>query len=160
MNPTHIQPPLSHPAQAQHKAPHSGRLAKLSAMSLIGLMGLTLAGCAALAPPKPEEKVRQLATQRWQTLLAGKFDAAYKFTTPAYRQIRSVDHYQANRSAVPVKWISAEVLRVDCETERCTARIKLVSKPVMPGFNQLNLESGLDEIWIQEKGQWWIFEKP
>ena len=118
----------------------------------------TLVGCASLQPA-PEETVRKLATQRWQALLSGKFDQAYEFATPAFRKLRSVDFYRTNRSAVPVKWVSAEVLRVDCEPQRCVAKVKLITRPLMPGFNKLNLETGLEEVWIEEDGQWWMFEK-
>ena len=122
------------------------------------VLSFTLVGCASLQPA-PEETVRKLAIQRWQALLAGKFDQAYEFATPAFRKLRTVDFYRANRSAVPVKWVSAEVLRVDCEPQRCSVKIKLISKPIMPGFNKLNLETSLDEVWILEDGQWWMFEK-
>ena len=122
------------------------------------VLSLSLVGCASLRPA-PEETVRKLATQRWQALLAGKFDQAYEFATPGFRKLRSVDFYRTNRSAVPVKWVSAEVLRVDCEPQRCTVKIKLITRPNMPGFNKLNLETGLDEVWLLEDGQWWMFEK-
>jgi hypothetical protein len=122
------------------------------------VLSFALAGCASLRPA-PEEAVRKLATQRWQALLAGKFDQAYEFATPAFRKLRSVDFYRTNRSAVPVKWVSAEVLRVDCEPQRCVVKVKLITRPIMPGFNKLNLETGLEEVWIEEDGQWWMFEK-
>lgn len=122
------------------------------------VVSFTLVGCASLRPA-PEETVRKLATQRWQSLLAGKFDQAYEFATPAFRKLRSVDFYRTNRSAVPVKWVSAEVLRVDCEPQRCVAKVKLITRPIMPGFNKLNLETALEEVWIEEDGQWWMFEK-
>ena len=122
------------------------------------VLSLSLVGCASLRPA-PEETVRKLATQRWQALLAGKFDQAYEFATPAFRKLRSVDFYRTNRSAVPVKWVSAEVMRVDCEPQRCVAKVKLITRPIMPGFNKLNLETALEEVWIEEDGQWWMFEK-
>ena len=122
------------------------------------VLSFALVGCASLRPA-PEEAVRKLATQRWQALLAGKFDQAYEFATPAFRKLRSVDFYRTNRSAVPVKWVSAEVMRVDCEPQRCVAKVKLITRPIMPGFNKLNLETALEEVWIEENGQWWMFEK-
>lgn len=128
------------------------------AMVATCVVSLSVIGCASMRP-SPEETVRKLATQRWQALLGGKFDQAYEFATPAFRKLRSVDFYRTNRSAVPVKWVSAEVLRVDCEPQRCVAKIKLITRPNMPGFNKLNLETGLEEVWIQEEGQWWMFEK-
>ena len=128
------------------------------ALSLACVLSFAVVGCASLRPA-PEETVRKLATQRWQALLAGKFDQAYEFATPAFRKLRTVDSYRTNRSAVPVKWVSAEVLRVDCEPQRCNVKIKLITRPIMPGFNKLNLETGLDEVWLLEDGQWWMFEK-
>ena len=123
------------------------------------VLSFALVGCASLRPA-PEETVRKLATQRWQALLAGKFDQAYEFATPGFRKLRSVDFYRTNRSAVPVKWVSAEVMRVDCESARCKVTVKVISEPRVPGFRKLpSLESGIEEIWVQEDGQWWIFEK-
>ena len=122
------------------------------------LTAVMLASCASWQP-SPQDQVRQRATQHWQALLAGQYDRAYEFNTPAFRKLRSLDFYRTNRSAVPVKWISAEVLRVECETQRCVTRIKLTSRPNMPGFNKMTLETGIDEIWILEGGQWWLFEK-
>lgn len=145
----------NHNTQTPEKTRATGSLwIKVSAC----VVSFSLVGCASLRPA-PEETVRKLATQRWQALLAGKFDQAYEFATPAFRKLRSVDFYRTNRSAVPVKWVSAEVLRVDCEPQRCVAKVKLITRPIMPGFNKLNLETGLEEVWIEENGQWWMFEK-
>jgi hypothetical protein len=121
-------------------------------------VAVLLAGCAALQP-KPQDQVRQLATQRWQALLAGKFDQAYEFAVPSYRKIRSIDYYRANMGAVPVRWLKAEVLRIDCETQRCVVRIKLESEPRLPNFRGTRLETGIDEVWVRESGQWWMVEK-
>ena len=150
-----MNPIASHQSESKH---HITALGRRLALATLGLMCLAVVGCASLQPA-PEETVRKLATQRWQALLAGKFDQAYEFATPAFRKLRTVDFYRTNRSAVPVKWVSAEVLRVDCEPQRCAVKIKLITRPIMPGFNKLNLETGLDEVWILEDGQWWMFEK-
>ena len=146
-----IRPTLS--AERRHKVVQ--RLAVTAAC----VLSLLATGCANMRPA-PEETVRKLATQRWQALLAGKFDQAYEFATPGFRKLRSVDSYRTNRSAVPVKWVSAEVLRANCEPTRCTVTVKVLSEPRMPGFRKLStLESGVDEVWVLEDGQWWIFEK-
>jgi hypothetical protein len=150
-----MNPIASHTTEPKH---HITALGRRLALATLGLMSLAVVGCASLQPA-PEETVRKLATQRWQALLAGKFDQAYEFATPAFKKLRTVDFYRTNRSAVPVKWVSAEVLRVDCEPQRCSVKIKLITRPIMPGFNKLNLETGLDEVWILEDGQWWMFEK-
>jgi len=138
---------------------HNSSVTRRLALSLACVLSFAAVGCASLLPA-PEETVRKLATQRWQTLLAGKFDQAYEFATPGFRKLRTVDFYRTNRSAVPVKWVSAEVLRVDCEPARCKVTVKVVSEPRVPGFRKLlNLESGIEEVWVLEDGQWWMFEK-
>jgi len=138
---------------------HNSSVTRRLALSLVCVVSFALAGCASLRPT-PEEEVRKLATQRWQALLAGKFEQAYEFATPAFKKLRTVDFYRTNRAAVPVKWLSAEVLRVDCEAARCKVTVKVISEPRVPGFRKpLNLESGIEETWVQEDGQWWIFEK-
>lgn len=151
-----MNPIATHRSKPEH---HISALGRRLALATLGLMTLAVVGCASLQPA-PEETVRKLATQRWQTLLAGKFDQAYEFATPGFRKLRTVDFYRTNRSAVPVKWVSAEVLRVDCEPARCKVTVKVVSEPRVPGFRKLlNLESGIEEVWVLEDGQWWMFEK-
>ncbi len=123
------------------------------------LLSMALAGCAGLgAAAAPELVVRQLATQRWQALLAQDFNQAYAFASPAYRQIHTPDYYRSQRQQTPVKWIAAEVLRVDCAGEKCTVRIQLESKPVVPFPFRGTITSGIDETWVLENQQWWMLE--
>lgn len=112
-----------------------------------------------MTPKDPQTQVRQLATERWQALLAKKWDVAYQYTTPGFRKVRTLDEYRVRVSSVPVRWESAEVLRADCEAERCVVRIKLNTRPLLPPFNKTPIESGIDEIWVQQDGRWWIHER-
>ena len=150
-----MNPIASHRSEPKQ---HISALGRRLALATLGLISLAVVGCASLQPA-PEETVRKLATQRWQALLAGKFDQAYEFATPAFRKLRTVDFYRTNRSAVPVKWVSAEVLRVDCQSTRCTVLVKLVSQPRIPTFSKHTLETGLEEVWLLEDGQWSMHEK-
>ncbi len=123
------------------------------------LLATALAGCAGIgSTAAPELVVRQLATQRWQALLAKEFDKAYEFAVPSYRQIRTAEYYRNKRQSTPVKWLAAEVLRVDCEAAKCTVRIKLESKPLVPFQFTGTLITAMDETWVFEEGQWWMFE--
>lgn len=127
--------------------------------ALLSGVALALSGCASLGTTEPPETVvRQLATQRWQALLARDFDKAYGFAVPSYRQLHAPDYYRGKRQATPVKWLAAEVLRVDCEPEKCTVRIKLESKPLVAMRFDGTLTGGLDETWVLEGGKWWMFE--
>ena len=118
---------------------------------------LWLSGCATPAA-NPPEVVRQLVNQRWQYVMAGQFDKAYAMTAPSYRKLKTLDIYQRNLIAAPVKWLSAEVVRIDCETQTCKVRIKAVRQILMPTRYKGLLDSGLDETWVFEDGQWWMFE--
>lgn len=119
---------------------------------------LALAGCATTTQ-SPEETVRQLATQRWQAVLAEQFDRAYEFTNPAYRKLKTKEQYIAASRAAAVKWTSAEVVRVECEAQKCQVAIQTTSQLRMPSFYKAPLASGLDETWVLEDNRWWKLEK-
>jgi hypothetical protein len=122
-------------------------------------LSVGLAGCAGMGTPQaPELAVRTLATQRWQALLAQDFNKAYTFVAPSYRQLNTVDAYQKKRQGVPVKWIAAKVLRVECVEQKCDVRIELESKPLVPFAFNGTITSGIDETWVLENGQWWMLE--
>lgn len=127
--------------------------------AMAALLAATLSGCAGLGTPQPPElAVRTLATQRWQALMAQDFAKAYTFAPPSYRQLHTADVYQKKYQGVPVKWLAAKVLRVQCETEKCDVRIDLESKPLIPFGFKGSINSGLDETWVLENGQWWMLE--
>lgn len=111
---------------------------------------------------KPEDQVKALANQRWQYLIAGDFDKAYEMATPGFRKIRNLRDYRVRKSAVPVKWLAAEVLRVECtpaETPtKCAVAIKLTSEAMVPGAPKGPLSSRIDEVWLYEDGRWSMFE--
>jgi hypothetical protein len=123
------------------------------------LLGATLclAGCASLRPDAPTQ-VRQLATERWQALLAGQHEKAYEMAVPSYRKLKTLDDYRFNLMSLPVRWKSAQVLRADCEEKRCKVTVRVVSELRMPGRFRGDLDSAMDEIWVFEDGQWWMFE--
>jgi hypothetical protein len=133
---------------------------KVSRVVFAAVAVAALAGCAGLTTPAPPEQVvRQLATQRWQALLAKDFDKAYGFSVPSYRALKTAEYYKNKRQATPVKWISAEIFNVECEASKCAVRIKLESKPIVPFSNfDGTIVGGLDETWVLDGGKWWMFE--
>lgn len=141
---------------SQTLAPQGGvRTGMAWGMALSAL--LWLSGCAT-TPTNPQEAVRQLAQQRWQHVLAGKYDKSYDMLVPSYRKLKSQDHYTTAARSAPVKWKSAEVVRVECEANTCKVVVKVVSQLAVPTFYKGPLESGLDETWVLEDGQWWKLE--
>ena len=122
---------------------------------------VSIAGCASGVDGalKPETAVAQMASQRWQALVEGDYAKAYAYAAPSYRKINSLELFRGGKQGAAVKWLAAKVLHVDCEATKCTVAIELESKLMTPIRIKGSLKSGLEETWIQEDGQWWVFEK-
>lgn len=115
-----------------------------------------VAGCASSVSVSPEERVRVRATERWQALIAYQMDKAYAFTTPAYRAVASFERDRA-RYGSAAQWVGAEVQRVNCEPEKCTVRVRIDVKPIVPGLRRNTvLSTHADETWLLVDGQWWL----
>ncbi len=118
-----------------------------------------MAACATTAPPAPEQAVRELATQRWQALLAKDHGRAYQMAAPSYRKLKTEAQYTLRIQQVPVRWEKATVLRVECTSaERCVAKIELHSTPIAPFAPKVPIVGVLDEVWVKEDARWWMFE--
>lgn len=118
-----------------------------------------MAACATPAPPPPEQTVRELATQRWQALLAKDNARAYQMAAPSYRKLKTQEQYSLRIQQVPVRWEKATVLRVECTSaERCVAKTELHSRPIAPFAPKVPIVGVLDEVWVKEDGRWWMFE--
>lgn len=117
------------------------------------------AGCAALAPLPPEELVRQRAQARWDALIAGEWGKAYRYMSPSYRALVEEKRF-ASQFGAGAAIVGSEVVRVNCQEERCVARIKARFRPVLGGRTGETLETHFDETWIREDGQWWMSQRP
>ncbi|MDD2713006.1 MAG: hypothetical protein PHU77_08790 [Simplicispira sp.] len=131
-----------------------------------------LAGCAApgagstpattavtAAPAKAEDAVRVRAQQRWDWLMAGKFEDAYAYISPAYRALNTAQDYR-NRFSSGAKWIDPKVDTVTCEgAERCTVKIVLGIQVPARGFTKPT-QSVIIETWLPDGGQWWFYQAP
>jgi hypothetical protein len=132
--------------------------AKRYSALLSAAMALTVVtGCASLQST-PQDKVRQLANQRWQYIVEGKFDKAYEMTVPSFRKLKTKENYTVTMLTANVKWQSGEVIKVECETQTCKVTIKAASQIMLPTRFKGPLVSGLDETWVFEEGQWWKLE--
>jgi hypothetical protein len=117
-----------------------------------------VAGCASLAPGKPEEVVRQRAQARWDALLAGEWKTAYGYMSPSYRALVEEKRF-ANQFGSGAGWVSAEVFKVTCADEKCTVVMEVKFKPIL-GMRAGNVATtSFEESWIREDGQWWMFQR-
>jgi len=131
---------------------------KTHRIALASLLSLALAGCANLQT-KPEDAVAQRATARWQALIKGDLDGAYKYSTPGYRAVFDVVAFKG-RTGIAGRWLGAQVDRVECDLPtRCKAVVRLEYSTLIPGKSKVKMDTHLDETWLLEDGQWWIFQK-
>lgn len=120
-------------------------------------VGLVLTACASVGAGDPQQIVRQRATERWKALMAGEFTRAYGYTTPGFRAIVSVDRYR-NRFGSAGSWVGSEVISVDCpEKIKCNVRLRIDFTPVMARKSADKITTHIDETWLLEDGQWWLF---
>ncbi|WP_111877458.1 hypothetical protein [Paracidovorax anthurii] len=118
---------------------------------------LVLAGCAAMQPTTPEQQVKQRANEYWQARIAGQSEKSYALTPPSYRKAHTKEQF-ARQFGNAASVLSAEVVGVKCEAEKCTARMKLMAKPAIIGIKLDAIDTYLDEVWISEDGQWWRYQ--
>jgi hypothetical protein len=125
------------------------------------LIASVLAGCASMSG-SPDAIVRARATELSRARIANDFDAAYLLTAPSFRAVTPLAGYKSTFVG-PVQWTAAEVVSVTCETEdKCEARIKVEAKTLfkLGGRQVPPISTYLDESWIRENGQWWLFPTP
>lgn len=128
--------------------------------SLMALMaaGTLLSGCASFQT-KSEDAVTQRAIERWQALIKGDMAKAYSYSAPGFRAVVDVEGFKG-RTGIAGRWLGAQVTSVSCDTpERCKAVIKLEFTTLIPGFSKDRMTTHIDETWLLEDGQWWIFQK-
>ena len=145
------------PFARQAHGPASVRRTVLGAAAL----ALTLArgACASQQPKAPEVEVAERAQQRWDALIKKDFAKAYTYTQPAFRAVVKPEIYPS-RFTNAAEWKDVQVHQVNCEAERCTVRIRLNSKILLPAYRRLpDVVSYFDENWVRENGQWWYFDR-
>ena len=132
---------------------------KLSARTLLALPAtLLLAACVTLGGGgTPEEQVAALSQSRWSALIKQDFAAAYAYNSPAYRETVTLDDYK-KRFGNAGAWKKAEVLKTECEPERCTVTARLTVVNMIPGFTKIpEITTELSEVWVRDQGQWWFY---
>jgi hypothetical protein len=122
------------------------------------LLVLLAAGCASLGKSAAEKAVRERAQARWSALVEKDWKTAYSYLTPAYRAVVPLKRY-GNQFNGPVQWESAEVRSVACEEKRCTAKVEITFRALIPGHMDRLTSTFIEEAWVlEEDGQWYKFE--
>ncbi len=129
-------------------------LTRLVSTPIVAAAVLLAAGCATLEASKPEDAVAQRAGAYWKARTTGQVEKAYELLLPSYRKLRTLDQYRGEfGGGAAVTAVS--VIKVTCEAEKCTARVRLDVKPALMGVNVGTIATHTDETWLLEDGQWW-----
>jgi hypothetical protein len=130
---------------------------RLSLITLVAA-GALVSACASFKT-KPEDAVTQRANARWQALVKGDMAKAYTYSVPGFRAVVDVDGFKG-RTGIAGRWHSAQVVNVTCDApERCKAVIKLEFSALIRTHAGDRITTHIDETWLLEDGQWWIFQK-
>jgi hypothetical protein len=125
----------------------------------IGAMLLALSACASIpeqsaAPLDKREAVARIAQSRWDALMKGDFETAYKLMSPASRSTFTVEEFR-RRSSI-VTWKAANVRNVECSADDlCAVQVdaKYVYQPRVG--RKVEVDQVLAETWRNTAGGWW-----
>ena len=90
------------------------------------------------------------ANARWAALLKGDLDAAYKYLSPASRQVLSLEKYKATHRRST--FVEANVEAVACDGDVCRARVLLT----YDHRRMKGIISPVVESWLFESGEPWF----
>lgn len=133
----------------------------------IGLAGVALFGITACASLEPEgsekwraveqKKIQQRAEARWDALIKRDMKKAYAFTTPAYRNVVTLQQYVAKYGRV-LDWRKARVLNVSYDDLTvATVSLEITYRVAFRDTAGAEIEtpSVVSEKWIYKDREWW-----
>ena len=115
------------------------------------LVAVVVAGCAtANLGRSDKEVVAERAQQRWDQLVKGDFAAAYRFISPAGREIATPESYAAGLKRG--FWTSAKVGVVECPTaDACEVDVAIEYR-----HWGVKMTSPVREKWVRQRSDWWF----
>ena len=114
-------------------------------------------GCAApggkasreMSPEARRAMVADRVNARWAALIKGDLDAAYKFLSPASREVVSLAEFKARPRGSGFREVKVDGM--ECEPDVCKVRLLLTyDHRLMKGIT-----TPLSESWVIDQGQFW-----
>jgi hypothetical protein len=122
---------------------------------LLPLAAVVVLGACNSVPP--EKAAGERAVERWQALIGGDFDKAYRFLSPGYRATVSAETYKRTFGHA-LHWEGVTLKSVGCREEACEVVLSLryqYSSKVAGPMAKMERERVLHEKWVRERGRWW-----
>lgn len=118
------------------------------------VVAVAISGCASVSREStPEETVKARAQQRWDALVKGDYEAAYRLLSPGSRAVTSFESYLG--SIRQGFWKAARVSEVQCSSaDACEAGAEIEYE-----FRGSRVKTPLRETWIRQEGNWWYVLK-
>jgi hypothetical protein len=117
---------------------------------LLALMVTPWAGAA-----EDTDELRTRVEARWAALIAGDFDRAYEFQTPAYRKIYTAQQFRA-RFGEALRWKQARVVEIALkQPEVATVAVEVEYGFSVSGRGMMEDKVVDTETWLRVDGQWW-----
>jgi predicted lipid-binding transport protein (Tim44 family) len=121
---------------------------------------LTLSACASVpeqsaAPLDKQEVVARMAQLRWDAMVKGDFEVAYKMLSPASRAIVTLSEFQ--RKAGVATWKAANVRKVECSADDlCTVSVEgRYAVKLRNAGRTVENDQAFSEMWRFTAGNWW-----
>jgi len=114
-------------------------------------LGLAL-GLLSACGTSYESAVKQAAQQRWNALIAGQLDEAYRFYTDAFQTITPLDNFKKSIRGVGF-WHKAEVQQVQCDSaeKRCEVDVVVTVAMKMRGLPEpMETSDLIHEVWVKQ----------
>jgi len=123
----------------------------------LALVLIGMNACATLIQQKPEVVVSQRVYDRWAALMEGRFETAYTFETPEYRELFSYVDFRRKIKGFGV-WKKVEIEKIECAQKKCDVKVRIYVK-MKPGlgFDYVETNGLATEKWIQHSttGKWY-----
>lgn len=132
--------------------PVSVAVSRHACRALATLILVGLAACAT-TPATPEAKqtaVSERVTAKWAAMIKNDLDAAYRYMSPASRQVVTLTRFKSNIRQGAFR--EAKVDRVTCEGDACQVRLLVTyDHPQMKGIT-----TPVTESWVFDGGEAWF----
>ncbi len=119
-----------------------------------------LGGCGVIAQvdSKSEAVLKDRVEQRWQALSQGRFDLAYQYQTPGFREIYSEQAYKGKFGS-RVKWNSGRVKSIQIEGDRAEVVVFITYVSFDAYGSPIQGERPVSERWVYLDDFWWFSNK-
>lgn len=127
---------------------------------MAAMLLLMTCGLASASAEDGGKVVRDRAVAHWSAIVDGKYDEAYRYTSPGFREKVNLMGYIA-RFIGKVKYQKATVDELDCDGDVCTLKVDVeffvFAPPPMRGG--ILRTAKLTEKWIRLDNDWWFVPK-